>query len=805
LRRQAVTVGAKNTLEVLARAYNNNMIDEHTAVLAELLHKDATAELHREFLEYWSNKDGFAFLISLLLECPDNKARSCIATLMKYVLVTLKMKEKDYLQELEDYEFEGDDGKKVTLQRHKSVSARFIVRMLDLLNTKVAKNWSHFEQFLEILHVYAVADVADVQAVVFGLGKENAATAGPKTYDTKTTAARVGLDFFAKLEFVNKACDFMLGKKSPLCKAGETRPEMGSYYAAPDFSGVIKLLSLLIADEDVLEKHPLGEAERDLILHPSLLKTMLGSATASKPFGVCLAKMCKEDEVLSKKVAKVFLTSIEQAAHDVVSAYLKALRPFLCTNDSLKQKKLEWIFGVPALLHGRCYGEQRPKYGLELVDKIGDECLQFNSPVLFAATDEALVAQIIKCKGRFDQQCIACLKELLGLMAKDQDVAKFVWNLPPYNYQSARFIDWFRPYLQEQIAEQNRMTTGIGTYYKAKMDMLNKAMAHLEALEPLFKELEGQQMERMAKCMADGGSGEFKDIAEHWIGATCKEVIRHFPPQLVIGRPVAAEREIFALDAESHVRVRIFEIDHEYAYSAPTGLFNLAAPHVARRTNHYSIETYEQHAKSTMKQRPIQEQADAEDLSEPQQMSQEDRPEAQTAASTAVEEWTSPARQWATSSRVAPVLMRVLLTNTSETDDVKVWYRLGTKNPAGANVTLPLSSRKAYISAKSQTVIENLVKIDPTKDYFFSDMSDIVVELEATAKEEEAAAARGTQKRVHYPPQHDALGGSGAADDDDDERDDDEAYADYQDNPHHTGYDGSEHQAELGHLLQLRP
>lgn len=141
---------------------------------------------------------------------------------------------------------------------------------------------------------------------------------------------------------------------------------------------------------------------------------------------------------------------------------------------------------MPALIRGRCYGEQPPKYGLEYVDKINDECLQFNSPVLFAAADEALVAQILKCRGRFEQQCIACLKELLGLMAKDRDVAEFVWKLPPHNYQYARFIDWFRPYLLEQIAEQNRMSAGLGTHYKAKAELLNKAIAHLDALEPLF-------------------------------------------------------------------------------------------------------------------------------------------------------------------------------------------------------------------------------------------------------------------------------------------------------------------------------
>lgn len=50
----------------------------------------------------------------------------------------------------------------------------------------------------------------------------------------------------------------MLGKKSPLWK-GEQRPEMGSYYSSPDFSGIIKLLSILIADEGILEKYPLKE------------------------------------------------------------------------------------------------------------------------------------------------------------------------------------------------------------------------------------------------------------------------------------------------------------------------------------------------------------------------------------------------------------------------------------------------------------------------------------------------------------------------------------------------------------------
>ena len=75
--------------------------------------------------------------------------------------------------------------------------------------------------------------------------------------------------------------------------------------------------------------------------------------------------------------------------------------------------------------------------------------MTFRSPILYGAADEALIAQIIKSNGRFDVQCISCLKELLSLMRKDNDIALFVYSLPSYTYQCARFTDWFRPYLED--------------------------------------------------------------------------------------------------------------------------------------------------------------------------------------------------------------------------------------------------------------------------------------------------------------------------------------------------------------------
>lgn len=170
MRGRAIDLGSKVTLEILAKAFANSCIDEHMVVLAEAMQRDPSGALPREFLASWYDKDGFAYLFSLLLECPDTRARQSVASLLKYILVTLKMQEQDYLFEAEDYEVEGDDGQKMTMQRHRALCARFVVRAIELLNTKVAKNWARFDQFHELLYTFALADVADV--VPLRLGQE---------------------------------------------------------------------------------------------------------------------------------------------------------------------------------------------------------------------------------------------------------------------------------------------------------------------------------------------------------------------------------------------------------------------------------------------------------------------------------------------------------------------------------------------------------------------------------------------------------------------------------------------------------
>jgi hypothetical protein len=698
--RQALGLGSKVSLELLSKAFSNACLGLHIAGLLELLRSEKSATLPREFLNTWYQEDGFDYLFQLLLECPDSLARTHAATLLKYVLVTLKMDEKEYLFEPEEYEIEGADGGKLTMQRPRSLYARFITKALDLLNTKVAKNWSRFDQFHELIRYVALADLSDV-ADLKPAAKVGDSTTSAQALSGTSEGARVGLEYFFKLRYLEKASDFMLGKKSPLCKADERRPDMGGSYSHPDFSSVIRLVTGMITDQELAAKYPMTAIEKEMLLHPDLLKTMLGSSTASKAFGRCLANMCHDDAKLTRKVSKVFLRAIEQAHLDTVKGYLKALKPFLRSDDSLKLQRLEWIFGVPEVVSRKAYGASRCKYGVELVDRINDDSTKFVSPILLgAAGDEALIAQIVKCRGRFDVQCISCLKELLSVMRKDKQIARFVYNLPSQNYQCARFTDWFRPYLVEQLADPARAAASTNAYYRSKYELLGKAIAHLDALAPTFEEFDQEQQAKLDKCLKQEGDLGFTDLSENWAGTTNAEVFKHFPPQLIVGKQVADEREVLVDDSHPLVRVEIFELDCEYAYSAPTGMFNVQLPHIEARASLYQSQSYEQYKRAQASEAAKNEAADgeAESQAEPTTAAEE------SAEQPAPKEENWGTRSWTDSKRETPMLLKVVLTNKTEDKDLKVWYRLRANDevdPNSVNVSLARTARKIHLFAKN--------------------------------------------------------------------------------------------------------
>jgi hypothetical protein len=110
--------------------------------------------------------------------------------------------------------------------------------------------------------------VADVEALFqTQQADENEPGRVVRMLDTESAGARIGLEFFFKVKYVERASDFMLGRKSPLCGTNERRPDLRGAYSHPDFSSVIKLMTALITDEKLLAKYPLSVVEKDMLLH----------------------------------------------------------------------------------------------------------------------------------------------------------------------------------------------------------------------------------------------------------------------------------------------------------------------------------------------------------------------------------------------------------------------------------------------------------------------------------------------------------------------------------------------------------
>ena len=119
-------------------------------------------------------------------------------------------------------------------------------------------------------------------------------------------------------------------------------------------------------------------------------------------------------------------------------------------------------------------------------------------------------------------------------------------------------------------------------------------MVHLDALEPKFAEFQKRQVEELNKCLT-GESEAFTDLKDNWVGTENGEVIKHYPPQLIIGKQVEDDVLLHTDDSNPLVRVELYALTCEYAYSAPTGLFNAQLPRVQLRTNQCQLRSYEVH------------------------------------------------------------------------------------------------------------------------------------------------------------------------------------------------------------------
>jgi hypothetical protein len=69
----------------------------------------------------------------------------------------------------------------------------------------------------------------------------------------------------------------------------------------------------------------------------------------------------------------------------------------------------------------------------------------------------------------------------------------------------------------------------------------------------------------------------FEGCDASWMAPTHPEVMDHWPPAYIIGAEVGEEKVLDAYEDDS-IQVRLLEVECEYMYSNPTGMYNLSLP-----------------------------------------------------------------------------------------------------------------------------------------------------------------------------------------------------------------------------------
>jgi hypothetical protein len=78
-------------------------------------------------------------------------------------------------------------------------------------------------------------------------------------------------------------------------------------------------------------------------------------------------------------------------------------------------------------------------------------------------------------------------------MSKDEDIARFVYNTSPVTYQTARFTDWFRPYLESQLVDSQKSYNYSG-FFKNKYDNIVKALGYLAKFEEKTQQFRAEEL-----------------------------------------------------------------------------------------------------------------------------------------------------------------------------------------------------------------------------------------------------------------------------------------------------------------------
>jgi len=152
-------VAKKVAFDILARCFYNQGIKELVQVMISIFKQDK--KLIVSFCTAIIENNNGEAMLEILLDCTDQLARTTIAFLFKFLLCSLKEIEKEELLSLEEETLTQNDQ---VITQPKAICARYMNLFSGLLNTRVAKAWPRFENFLDMVCSFVLYSSNEIEA-----------------------------------------------------------------------------------------------------------------------------------------------------------------------------------------------------------------------------------------------------------------------------------------------------------------------------------------------------------------------------------------------------------------------------------------------------------------------------------------------------------------------------------------------------------------------------------------------------------------------------------------------------------------
>ena len=213
-------------------------------------------------------------------------------------------------------------------------------------------------------------------------------------------------------------------------------------------------------------------------------------------------------------LATVILKGLHKVMFDEIRPLADAFGLLLNIKDSLQSKRLLWLLGYPQC-EMTCTVNSLDNFGIYGINNLDDSVICYNSSLSVDGSMSVLEVMVHNIN-RVESVCLMCLKQILLLSSMNDCIFDYIVSLPAFCYLYAKFIDWFKPFLDKYQNDLARNYIGD----PRKKELYNETIKLYEDFMQKYNKLYGKiEIEPIENELLTG----FPNTSAYIIGQTVNE------------------------------------------------------------------------------------------------------------------------------------------------------------------------------------------------------------------------------------------------------------------------------------------